>query len=119
MWPPATRAIWSGIAAAVPAPTSSRAVLRVIFIAAILTAGMTKLQQTAACALLSAPLAWAWHDPVHARITRAAFGSLPAAMQQPWRAQAERLAVEYSLYPDAYHNATPETRAAMRRFCEV
>ena len=80
---------------------------------------MTKLQRTAACALLSVPLAWAWHDPVHARITRAALGSLPPNMQTPWNAEAERLAVEYSLYPDAYHNAPPETRAAMRRFCEV
>jgi hypothetical protein len=40
-------------------------------------------------------------------------------MQQPWKPQAERLAVEFSLYPDAYHNASPETRAEMRRFCEV
>jgi hypothetical protein len=75
---------------------------------------MTKFQRTAVCALFSVPLAWAWHDPVHARITRAAFRSLPAAMQQPWNEHAEKLAVEYSLYPDQYHNASPETRAAMR-----
>jgi hypothetical protein len=80
---------------------------------------MTKFQRIAVCALLSMPPAWAWHDPVHARITRAAFGSLAAGMQQPWKAQAERLAVEYSLYPDRYHHAPPEERAAMRRFCEV
>jgi hypothetical protein len=65
------------------------------------------------------PLTWAWHDPVHARITRAAFGSLPAAMQQPWKPQAERLATQLSLYPDWYHNAPPEIHADMRRFCEV
>jgi hypothetical protein len=80
---------------------------------------MTKFQRTAACAMLSATLAWAWHDPVHARITRAAFASLPAAMQQPWKPQAQRLAVEFSLYPDRYHNAPEEERAVMRRYCEV
>ncbi len=80
---------------------------------------MTKFHRIAACVAIATPVAWAWHDPVHARITRAAYGSLPPAMQQPWKAQAERLAKEFSLYPDWYHNAPPEIRADMRRFCEV
>lgn len=79
---------------------------------------MTALR-TAACALLAISLCQAWHDPVHARITRAALRSLPTAMQQPWAAQADRLIVEYSLYPDAYAHVPAETRDSMRRFCSV
>jgi hypothetical protein len=80
---------------------------------------MRPLKSVAACALLLVSPGSAWHDPVHARITRAALGSLPPEMQRKWEAQAERLIVEYSLYPDAYHNAAPEVRAAMRPYCEV
>jgi hypothetical protein len=80
---------------------------------------MRNFQRIAATALLLTTQGIAWHDPVHARITRAALRSLAPDMQRKWEAQAERLILEYSLYPDAYHNAPAETRAAMRPFCEV
>jgi len=70
-------------------------------------------------ALAAASVCAAWHDPVHARITRAALRSLPPAMQQMLAAQADRLILEYSLYPDAYAHVKGETREAMRPFCEV
>jgi len=80
---------------------------------------MRPFSRIAIGALLAASICPAWHDPVHARITRAALRSLPPAMQQVWAAQSDRLILEYSLYPDAYAHVTAETREAMRRFCEV
>ncbi len=68
---------------------------------------------------LCLPHCRAWHDPVHARITRAALHSLPPAMQRLWAAQGDRLILEYSLYPDTYAHVLPATREAMRPFCEV
>ncbi len=55
-------------------------------------------------ALLFAAIAFpaiAWQTP-HERITRAAFASLPTAMRERWRAEAENLAGPYSWYPDWY-----------------
>lgn len=73
----------------------------------------------AVVALLVAGSSRAWHDPVHARITRAALGSLPPAMQRQWAAESERLIVRYCLYPDIYANASPDDRARMKPYCEV
>lgn len=61
----------------------------------------------------------AWHDPVHARITRAALRSLPPGMQRQWAAEADQLISRYSLYPDIYANASPEERASIQTYCEV
>lgn len=73
----------------------------------------------AALAVLAAGSMMAWHDPVHARITRAALESLPTGMQRQWASESERLIVRYSLYPDIYANAGPQDRARMKVYCEV
>jgi hypothetical protein len=61
----------------------------------------------------------AWHNPVHQMITAAALRSLPAGLFAFWGAEGDRMAAEYSLYPDEYHNAPPARQAEMRPFCEV
>ncbi len=43
----------------------------------------------------------AWQTP-HEKITRAAFDTLPAALRERWRAEADNLAGPYSWYPDWY-----------------
>ena len=80
---------------------------------------MSGLVRIAICAAAALQISTAWHDPVHARITRAALASLPTAMQKLWAAQAGRLIREYSLYPDTYAHVTSQTRDEMQRFCEV
>jgi hypothetical protein len=79
---------------------------------------MKAIRIAAAC-LFGAALAFAWHDPVHALITRAALLSLPPEMSQFWGAESDPLITGYSLYPDEYHNASAERKAAMRPYCEV
>jgi hypothetical protein len=78
---------------------------------------MKAIRIVAAC-LFAAP-SFAWHDPVHALITRAALLSLPAEASQFWGVESNRLATRYSLYPDEYYNASAERKAAMRPYCEV
>jgi hypothetical protein len=60
---------------------------------------MTIPRILAACWLFS-PACFAWHSSVHVQITRAAFDSLPAEMRHQWSVEADRIAREYSLYPD-------------------
>ena len=72
----------------------------------------------AATRLFAAP-SLAWHDPVHALITRAALLSLPAEASQFWGVESDRLITRYSLYPDEYYNASAERKAAMRPYCEM
>ena len=79
---------------------------------------MRPIRIAVAC-LLGAALSFAWHDPVHALITRAALLSLPPEMRQFWGAESDPLITRYCLYPDEYHNAPPERKAAMRPYCEV
>jgi YVTN family beta-propeller protein len=73
----------------------------------------------AAVCLLSAVICFGWHDPVHALITRAALFALPLEMRQFWSAETDRLIARYCLYPDEYHGAAAERKAAMRPYCEV
>jgi hypothetical protein len=75
----------------------------------ILTAG--------AAGLLLSAAGLAWHDPVHELITRNALGSLPARMQQKWAPFADRLAREYSLYPDRIHGAKEPELSRLRLYC--
>src|SRR5579872_6535218 len=128
MRPPAARAGIGASGSAAAAPARERADLRVIFIPVPIIARGTargifcyagRIMRTAVCVLMGISLCQAWHDPVHARITRAALRSLPPAMQQQWAAQADRLIVEYSLYPDAYAHVPPATRDVMRRYCSI
>jgi hypothetical protein len=79
---------------------------------------MKAIQIAAAC-LFGAVACFAWHDPVHALITRAALLSLPAEMSQFWGIESDRLVTRYCLYPDEYYNASAERKAAMRPYCEV
>ncbi len=73
----------------------------------------------AVCLLLGAGVSFAWHDPVHALITRAAVLALPLEMRHFWGAETDRLIARYCLYPDEYHGAAAERKAAMRPYCEV
>jgi hypothetical protein len=84
-----------------------------------LLVGLMTSARIAVVCLLGASIALAWHDPAHARITQAALRSLPAQMRQFWTAQMDALITRYSLYPDEYHGATSERKAAMREYCEV
>ena len=59
----------------------------------------------------------AWHDPVHAAITRAALESLPQPMRARWEPQARELAEIYSLYPDAFAHVKDAERQRMLPFC--
>ncbi len=68
--------------------------------------------------LLLAP-AGAWHNPVHALITRTALEALPGPMQSVMAPEARTLADWYSLYPDAYYGTEGEKRAAMQPYCET
>jgi hypothetical protein len=79
---------------------------------------MKTIRIVAVC-LLGAGSSFAWHDPAHARITRAALLSLPPEMRQFWGAETDNLITRYCLYPDAYYGATAERKAAMRPYCEV
>ncbi len=69
--------------------------------------------------LFLAPVANAWHDPVHELITRVALQSLPPYMRQLWAGEASNLSSRYCLYPDFYHNAEPAEKTRMKIFCEV
>jgi hypothetical protein len=60
---------------------------------------------------------FAWNLPVHARLTRVALASLPERMQQPWAAVADRLAREYSMYPDRMAGATEPDFSALAPYC--
>ena len=73
----------------------------------------------AALCLLGTGVIFAWHDPVHALITRAALLSLPTEMRRFWGAETKDMITRYCLYPDEYYGATPERKAAMRPYCEV
>ena len=73
----------------------------------------------ASLCLLGAAIAVAWHDPVHALITRAALLSLPAEMREFWVSETNNLITRYCLYPDEYYGANAERKAAMRPYCEV
>jgi hypothetical protein len=66
--------------------------------------------------LLGLPCA-AWHDPVHAMITRNALSSLPEWMQQKWAAFADPLARDYSLYPDRMYGAKEPDLSRLRPYC--
>ena len=59
----------------------------------------------------------AWHNPVHEQITRRALGSLPAWMQDQWAPFADRLAREYSLYPDRMQRAQGAELSRLRLYC--
>jgi hypothetical protein len=72
-----------------------------------------------AMGLLGTGISLAWHDPVHALITRSAVMSLRVEMRQFWGAETEHLITHYCLYPDEYHGATAARKAAMRQYCEV
>ena len=52
-------------------------------------------------------------------MTKAALLSLTAEMSQFWAPERLNLITTYSLYPDMYHNAPAERKAAMREYCEV
>jgi len=73
----------------------------------------------AAAYFLAASVSQAWHDPVHALITRAAIESLPMEMRQFWGTETDPLVARYCLYPDEYHNASADRRAVMQPYCEV
>jgi hypothetical protein len=73
----------------------------------------------AAAYFLAASVSQAWHDPVHALITRAAIESLPMQMRQFWGKETDPLIARYCLYPDEYHNASADRRAVMQPYCEV
>src|SRR3954447_11128041 len=73
----------------------------------------------AALCLLGAGVAFAWHDPVHALITRAALLSLRPEMREFWVSETNNLIARYCLYPDEYYGANAERKAAMRPYCEV
>ncbi len=71
----------------------------------------------AAAVFLACAAGLAWNFPVHGLITRAAFLSLPAVMQERWEQGAPALFKEYCAYPDLYAGASPARRAALRPYC--
>jgi hypothetical protein len=71
----------------------------------------------AAMAALLLPALYAWHDPVHAAITRAAVRALPAEMQARWEPRLQDLAERYSLYPDRFAGAKDAGRDRLAPFC--
>jgi hypothetical protein len=77
------------------------------------------MTQAALAFFFLASTLWAWHDPVHELITRAALQSLPQALRQQWTAEASNLTRRYCLYPDIYANADPAEKARLKIFCET
>src|ERR1044072_4399892 len=61
----------------------------------------------------------AWHDPVHARITKALLDALPMPMRTFFESETNNLILRYCLYPDRFANATSERKAELRPYCEV
>jgi len=69
--------------------------------------------------LLSAQC-FAWHGPPHQQITRAAVLSLPAAMQEVWKAEKENLIQDYCMLPDifrGYYSKNDERWKPLQVYC--